>query len=163
ATPGCMRRRSNEPAPTACPSHSRSYDPLCGGGIVFWRKHFCRDGRRVSMVKRGLIVANIKPGSEERVAPIFAESDASELPRLAGSRRARLSRPLLLSLLTMLLYVVGTGIILPIAPFYATAFGADALQVGLLFTTYSAAQFLTIPVLGAISDRWGRRPVLLLS
>ena len=42
------------------------------------------------MVKRGLIVAKIKPGSEEAVAEIFAESDRSELPALAGVRHRSL-------------------------------------------------------------------------
>jgi multidrug resistance protein len=69
----------------------------------------------------------------------------------------------LLILMTMFLDVLGIGIVLPVTPFYATEFGANALQIGLLFTTYSAAQFLTIPFLGAISDRFGRRTVLLSS
>ena len=42
------------------------------------------------MVRRGLIVARIKPGSEERVAAIFAESDRTELPALAGVRHRSL-------------------------------------------------------------------------
>jgi cyclase len=42
------------------------------------------------MIKRGVIVAKIKPGSEEQVAEIFAESDESELPRLAGVRHRSL-------------------------------------------------------------------------
>jgi cyclase len=42
------------------------------------------------MVKRGVIVARIKPGSEEKVAAIFAESDATELPRLVGVRHRSL-------------------------------------------------------------------------
>ncbi len=42
------------------------------------------------MIKRGLIVAKIKPGSEEEVAKLFAESDSSELPRLAGVRHRSL-------------------------------------------------------------------------
>ena len=42
------------------------------------------------MVKRGLIVAKIKPGAEEQVAAIFAESDRTELPHLAGLRHRSL-------------------------------------------------------------------------
>src|SRR5713101_6490460 len=90
------------------------------------------------------------------------------MPSAEGSRagflsRMRVNRPILLILMTLFLDVLGIGIVLPITPFYATDFGATPLQIGLLFTTYSAAQFLTIPVLGAISDHYGRRPVLLLS
>ena len=42
------------------------------------------------MLKRGVIVAKIKPGAEEEVAKLFAESDATELPRLAGVRHRSL-------------------------------------------------------------------------
>jgi cyclase len=42
------------------------------------------------MVKRGLIVAKLKPGSEEKIAQIFAESDATELPKLVGVRHRSL-------------------------------------------------------------------------
>jgi MFS family permease len=73
------------------------------------------------------------------------------------------NRPLLLILFTVFLDVVGLGVVIPVAPFYATSFGATPLQVGLLFTTFAAAQFLATPVLGALSDRFGRRPILLLS
>ncbi len=59
--------------------------------------------------------------------------------------------------------MLGLGIIIPVAPFYAKAFGADAVQVGLMFTAFAVMQFLTTPVLGALSDRHGRRPILLLS
>ena len=66
-----------------------------------------------------------------------------------------------LILFTIFLDLLGIGLIFPIGPFYAGAFGANAFQVGLLFTSFSVAQFLTIPILGALSDRLGRRPILL--
>jgi len=72
-------------------------------------------------------------------------------------------RRLSLILITMFLDVLGVGIIIPVAPFYAQAYGASALDVGLLFTFYSAAQFLATPVLGGLSDRYGRRSILLVS
>lgn len=50
----------------------------------------------------------------------------------------------------------------PILPAIAGPLGGDALAIGLLFSTYSLAQFLTAPVLGALGDRYGRRTVLLL-
>jgi len=67
-----------------------------------------------------------------------------------------------LILFTVFLDLLGIGLIFPIGPFFASAFGADAFDVGLLFTLFSVAQFLTIPILGALSDRYGRRPVLLI-
>src|SRR2546430_12800262 len=73
-----------------------------------------------------------------------------------------LSRPMALILFTVFLDLLGIGLIFPIGPFYASAFGASAFDVGLLFTMFSVAQFLTIPILGALSDRYGRRPVLLI-
>jgi MFS transporter, DHA1 family, tetracycline resistance protein len=73
----------------------------------------------------------------------------------------RISGRLLLILVTVFLNIMGLGLILPVLPFYATAYGADATQVGLLFTAFSALQFLTSPVFGALSDRFGRRPIIL--
>src|SRR5919202_2712658 len=83
----------------------------------------------------------------------------SQSPSLAA--RMGVSRPMALILFTVFLDLLGIGLIFPIGPFYAGAFGANAFEVGLLFTSYSVAQFLTIPILGALSDRLGRRPVLL--
>ncbi len=67
-----------------------------------------------------------------------------------------------LILFTIFLDLLGIGLLFPIGPFYASSFGATAFDVGLLFTSFSVAQFLTIPILGALSDRYGRRPVLLI-
>jgi DHA1 family tetracycline resistance protein-like MFS transporter len=76
--------------------------------------------------------------------------------------RLGITRPMALILFTVFLDLLGIGLIFPIGPFYAAAFGANAFDVGLLFTLFSVAQFLTIPILGALSDRYGRRPVLLI-
>ncbi|MCA9712228.1 MAG: MFS transporter, partial [Myxococcales bacterium] len=65
--------------------------------------------------------------------------------------------------LTLFLDLVGFGIIIPVLPFYATDFGASPQLVTLLSTTFSLAQFSASPVLGRISDRVGRRPVMLIS
>src|SRR5918912_4011142 len=73
----------------------------------------------------------------------------------------RISRQLVLILITVFLNIMGLGLILPVLPFYATAYGADSAQVGLLFTAFSGLQFLTSPIFGALSDRLGRRPIIL--
>lgn len=57
--------------------------------------------------------------------------------------------------------LIGFGIIIPLLPFYAEHFQASPAQVGLLMAIYSAAQFLSAPFWGRLSDRVGRRPVLL--
>lgn len=64
---------------------------------------------------------------------------------------------------TVALDLVGFGIILPVLPLYAERFGASPAVVGALFASFSVAQLLLAPVWGAVSDRVGRRPVLLLS
>jgi multidrug resistance protein len=58
--------------------------------------------------------------------------------------------------------LVGFGIILPLLPFYAARFGASGATVGLLVTVYSVVQFFMAPLWGRLSDRFGRRPILLL-
>ena len=70
--------------------------------------------------------------------------------------------PLLVIFLTVFIDLLGFGIIIPLLPFYAEHFGASALMVGLLSTSFSLAQFLFAPFWGRLSDRIGRRPVILL-
>ena len=65
--------------------------------------------------------------------------------------------------ITVFIDLVGFGIIIPLSPYLAKNFGADALQVGLLMTIYSLFQFAFAPYWGQLSDKIGRRPVILLS
>ena len=74
-----------------------------------------------------------------------------------------MSRPLLVIFLTIFVNLVGFGIIIPLLPFYAQTFGASPLTIGLLFASFSLSQLVASPLLGGLSDRWGRRPVLILS
>ncbi|MEI8238405.1 MAG: MFS transporter [Actinomycetota bacterium] len=64
---------------------------------------------------------------------------------------------------TVALDLVGFGIVVPILPRYAERFGASGLTVGLLFASFSLAQFLGAPLLGRLSDRIGRKPVIVIS
>ncbi len=65
--------------------------------------------------------------------------------------------------LIVLVDVLGLTIVLPLLPLYAERFGASALVAALLFPTYAVCQLISGPFLGSLSDRVGRRPVLLLS
>jgi DHA1 family tetracycline resistance protein-like MFS transporter len=73
------------------------------------------------------------------------------------------TRPLLLIFLTIFVNLIGFGIIIPLLPFYAQTFHASPLVIGLLFAAYSLSQLVASPVLGDLSDRYGRRPVLVFS
>lgn len=65
--------------------------------------------------------------------------------------------------LTVFLDLLGFGIILPQLPYYALKFGASGVWVGVLLAAFSAAQLLGATILGRLSDRYGRRPVMLIS
>ena len=71
--------------------------------------------------------------------------------------------PLLPIFLIVLVDVLGLTLILPLLPFYAESYGASPLVVGLLVTCYAGCQLISGPILGAISDRVGRRPMLIVS
>ena len=59
--------------------------------------------------------------------------------------------------------MLGAAILIPVSAYIVRLYDSDALAVGLLSLVYSAAQFVAAPMLGALSDRYGRRPVLLVS
>lgn len=84
-------------------------------------------------------------------------ADASSGP--APPRR----RALTAIFVTVLLDLIGFGMILPLLPFYGQELHATAFEIGLLFSSYSLAQLVFAPLLGRLSDRVGRRPVLLVS
>lgn len=62
----------------------------------------------------------------------------------------------------MFFVMVGFGIIIPVLPFYAEELGASSFQLGLLMSVYSLMQFIFSPMWGRVSDRIGRKPVLML-
>jgi len=70
---------------------------------------------------------------------------------------------LLILFITVFIDLVGFGIIIPLNPYLADKFGATPLQVGLLMSVFSLMQFLFSPFWGQLSDRIGRRPVILIS
>lgn len=64
---------------------------------------------------------------------------------------------------TVALDLVGFGMVVPILGRYAERFGAGGLEVGLLFASFSVAQMIFSPILGRLSDRIGRKPVIVIS
>src|SRR5215813_8721115 len=73
--------------------------------------------------------------------------------------------PLIVIFTTVFIDLVGFGIVIPVLPLYAegTIFNATPRTVGLLFASYSVMQLIFAPILGGVSDKYGRRPVLFLS
>lgn len=59
--------------------------------------------------------------------------------------------------------LIGFGLIIPILPQIASSFGTSSLSLGFLMAAFSLAQFIAAPLLGSLSDRIGRRPVLIMS
>ena len=64
---------------------------------------------------------------------------------------------------TILIDFIGFSVLLPVLPYYATRLGADSVEVALILSLYAAAQLVFLPAWGWLSDRIGRRPVILVS
>ena len=71
--------------------------------------------------------------------------------------------PLFILLLTVLLDLIGFGIVLPLLPTYAKDLGANPFMIGLIAAIFSIMQFIFSPLWGKLSDKIGRRPVMLIS
>ncbi len=69
---------------------------------------------------------------------------------------------IVLLFLAVFIDLLGFGIIIPILPFYATSLGANSLIYGALIAVYSLMQFIFSPIWGSVSDKIGRRPVILI-
>jgi MFS family permease len=65
--------------------------------------------------------------------------------------------------LVVLIDLLGFGIVLPLLPFYAQNFNAGPVIIGLLYSVYSFSQLIFSPIWGSYSDKFGRRPIMLLS
>lgn len=86
-----------------------------------------------------------------KMAVISTRSDAGD------------SRALYVLLLVVFLNIAGFGLVLPLLPFYALAFKISPAMIGVLFSAFSVGQFIGEPFWGRLSDRIGRRPVLLIT
>ena len=69
---------------------------------------------------------------------------------------------LVVLMVTAVIDMVGSLMIIPLMPFYAKNFGANGLMVGLLVSSFSIAQLVSAPIWGRFSDKYGRRPALIV-
>lgn len=86
----------------------------------------------------------------------------SDAPAASSTVSSVNKSTVLIVFLTVFIDLLGFGIVLPLLPRYAAWFDASDLQKGLLMASFSAMQFLFAPMWGALSDRIGRRPILML-
>lgn len=70
--------------------------------------------------------------------------------------------PLAIVFIAITIEVMGGGLLIPVLPFLVQQYRSDALTIGLLSASFSTAQFFAAPVLGTLSDRIGRRPILIV-
>src|SRR5437899_2247457 len=73
------------------------------------------------------------------------------------------NRNLFIIALIAVVNMLGYGIIIPILYAYSKKFGLSDFQNGLLFAMFSLCQFISTPIIGRLSDKYGRRPLLLIS
>lgn len=76
--------------------------------------------------------------------------------------RKKIMGPIVILLIIQFLIMVGFGIVIPILPFFVERLGGGALAMGIFMSVYSFMQFIFAPIWGRLSDRIGRRPVLLI-
>ena len=75
----------------------------------------------------------------------------------------KVPRELVILMITAMIDMIGVLMILPLLPFFAQRLGAGGLMVGLLVSSFSLAQLISAPMWGRLSDKWGRRPVIMVS
>jgi MFS family permease len=80
---------------------------------------------------------------------------------MASGQERAVSQEKAVIVMTVLIDVIGFGIVIPVLPYFAQSFGAGPTTISLLFSSFAFFSFLSSPYFGALSDRIGRRPVLL--
>lgn len=103
--------------------------------------------------------------SEPKPAPVTGSQKSTGDQRGAGGKRRNGGAPRQLWVLMMMVFVdmMGALIIMPLLPYYAENFQGDGVAIGLLTSVFAAAQMFSALIWGWLSDRYGRRPILLAS
>jgi len=101
---------------------------------------------------------NFRP---ERPAPAMPDRDPIESNSGRTDRRQRMILPIVF--VTVVVDFIGFSILIPVLPAYADRLGANAFEVALIVAIYALIQLLFLPAWGWFSDRFGRRPVILVS
>ena len=93
-----------------------------------------------------------------------APSEKTVAPEMTGENSPPNKGSLLVIFLTVFIDLLGFGIVLPLLPLYADQFGSDTsgFVIGMLMAIFSIMQFIFAPLWGALSDRIGRRPVIIV-
>ncbi len=75
------------------------------------------------------------------------------------------TKPILIIFVTILIDLIGFGMLIPVLPYYVKSneFHATPFEIGMLFAVFSVMQFIFSPILGSLSDKYGRRPILFFS
>ena len=87
------------------------------------------------------------------------------LPQSNTENEKFLTKPLIIIFITVFIDLVGFGIVIPLLPYYAESdlFSSTPFEIGILVASYSLMQFIFSPILGSLSDKYGRRPILFFS
>lgn len=93
----------------------------------------------------------------------MAHAQISRVEQSGGSDEKLDFKKILPVFVIVLIDLLGLTIIIPLMPLYAASFGANAFVIGALGAAYPIMQFIGAPILGRLSDRYGRRPVLIVS
>ncbi len=97
------------------------------------------------------------------VVDMMRKSAETGVAKDKNSEKYKMHMALGLMFVTVFIDLIGFGIIIPLLPLYAKQFGASGLTVGLLLMSYSLMQFFFAPMWGRLSDKVGRKPVLMIS
>ena len=87
----------------------------------------------------------------------------SEISKTEGNDDKLDYKKILPVFVIILIDLLGLTLIIPLLPLYAASFGGSAFTIGILGAAYPIMQFFGAPILGRLSDRYGRRPILIIS